>query len=173
MVGAAIMVTVAVFVQPLLLVYVITLVPVETPITTPERLTTSFTVATAGVADAHVKEGAGVPLPVNVVVDPTQVVADTGETSGLTTQVIFRVTLQPPLFLYVITLVPVATPVTKPVLLIVATAVLDDVQGVVASAVPEPVNCLVPLRQTVGVPVIVGKATMVTVDVALHPLLLV
>ena len=50
------------------------------------------------------------------------------------------VTVQPELFLKVITLDPVETPFTKPVLLTVATAVFDDVHGVVAFGVPVPVN---------------------------------
>ena len=40
--------------------------PAATPVTTPALLT----VATAGVADIHGLDAAGVPDPVNVVVDP-------------------------------------------------------------------------------------------------------
>ena len=46
----------------------ITLVPAATPVTTPVLLT----VATAGVAEIHGLTAAGVPEPVNVVVDPLQ-----------------------------------------------------------------------------------------------------
>ncbi|WP_291276167.1 hypothetical protein [Flavobacterium sp.] len=45
----------------------ITLVPAETPVTTPVELT----VATAGVADDHGMVASGVPEPVRVVVKPT------------------------------------------------------------------------------------------------------
>ena len=56
--------------QPLLFVYVITLVPAETPVTTPELLT----VATLGVADTQGLVAFGVAEPVNVVVEPTQTI---------------------------------------------------------------------------------------------------
>jgi hypothetical protein len=46
------------------------LVPGFTPVTTPVLLT----VATVVVADTHGVEAAGVPEPVNVVVDPSQTV---------------------------------------------------------------------------------------------------
>jgi hypothetical protein len=45
---------------------VITLVPAETPVTTPEL----FIVATPGVADAHGVVASGVAEPVSVVVNP-------------------------------------------------------------------------------------------------------
>ena len=44
------------------------LVPAEIPVTDPEL----FTVAIPGDADTHALEAAGVPEPVNCVVDPTQ-----------------------------------------------------------------------------------------------------
>ena len=69
-VGRALAVIVAVFVQPLLLVYVITLLPAETPVTSPLALT----VATAVVADIHALEPAAVAEPVNWAVEPTQTV---------------------------------------------------------------------------------------------------
>ena len=47
-----------------------TLVPADTPVTNPVELT----VATAGVADTHGLTAAGVPEPVNCVVNPTQTV---------------------------------------------------------------------------------------------------
>ena len=68
---------------------------------------------------------------------------------------------------------PADTPVTTPVLLIVATAVLLDTHGVVAAAVPEPVNVVVLLAQTVAVPVIVGSPLTITFTVAVQPLLFV
>jgi hypothetical protein len=66
-VGCANTVTVTVLVHPLLFVYVITLVPALTPVTTPVLLI----VATEVVADIHGLTAAGVPDPVNVVVDPS------------------------------------------------------------------------------------------------------
>jgi hypothetical protein len=68
MVGCALTVIVTVLEHPLLLVYVIVVVPGFTPVTTPAL----FTVATAGVADVHGLTAAGVPDPVNVIVAPSQ-----------------------------------------------------------------------------------------------------
>jgi len=74
----------------------------------------------------------------------------------------------------VIVVDPADTPVTTPELLIVATDVADETQGLTALGVPEPVNVVVlPPEHTVGVPEIVGKPFTVTVAVAIHPLLLV
>jgi hypothetical protein len=73
----------------------------------------------------------------------------------------------------VITVVPGLTPVTTPVLLTVATPVLDDVHGLTAAGVPDPVNVIVDPSQTVVGPVIVGSAFTVTVAVLVHPLLFV
>ena len=67
--------------------------------------------------------------------------------------------------------VPAATPVTVPVVLTVATAVFEDVQGFVVAGVPLPVNCVVNPEHAAKSPVIDGKAFMVTVAVALPPLL--
>jgi len=78
------------------------------------------------------------------------------------------------LFVYVIVVVPLATPVTRPVLLTVATDVLDDTHGLLAAGVPLPVNCDVPpLAQVFNVPVMVGRAFTVKVAVCWHPLSLV
>ena len=56
--------------------------------------------------------------------------------------------------------------VTAPVLDIVTTLVLDDVHGVVGSAVPEPVNVTeLPPTQALNVPLIVGNALTVNVAV--------
>ena len=68
--------------------------------------------------------------------------------------------LHPLLSLYVIMLVPAATPVTVPVVLaplMVATVVEPEVQGLEAAAVPEPVNEVVPVPQTDKVPEMVGN----------------
>jgi hypothetical protein len=149
-------------------VYVIALVPPETPVTTPEL----FTVATLGVADTQGLVTFGVAEPVNVLEKPTQtfgvpVIVGKGFT------VIVRVTVQPLLLVYVIILVPAETPVTTPELLTVATLGVADTQGFVAFGVAEPVKLVVKPTQTVGLPVIVGKGFTVIVCVILHPLLLV
>jgi hypothetical protein len=67
MVGSALIVTVCVVEQPLLLVYVIIEVPAATPVTTPPE-----TVATEGEAEVQGFDEAAVPEPVNVVVAPIQ-----------------------------------------------------------------------------------------------------
>ena len=71
------------------------------------------------------------------------------------------------------TLVPAATPVTRPVALTVATPGVAETQGVVTAAVADPVSCVVAPTQTVSVPVIVGRALTVTIAVLVHPALLV
>jgi hypothetical protein len=167
-VGLAFTVTVAVTAQPVLFVYVIILVPAATPVTTPAL----FTVATAGVPDTQGFVAAGVPDPVSGVVEPTQTVS-VPVIVGAAFTVTVAVALQPLLLVYVIILVPVATPVTTPVLLTVATAGVPETQGLVAAAVPEPVNVVVEPIQVVKVPVIVGFAVTVTVAVILQPLLFV
>ena len=63
-------------------------------------------------------------------------------------------------------MLPTDTPVTKPVELTVALAGVDEVHGLLAFAVPDPVNCVVEPTHTVNVPVIVGKAFIVTVNVS-------
>ena len=115
---------------------------------------------------------AAVPDPVNCVVVPIH--ADKVPViTGNELTVMFAVTVQPLLFVYVIVDVPDETPVTKPVLLTVATAVFEDTHGVTAAAVAEAVNCVVPFTHAVNVPVIVGKALIVTVAVVIQPLLFV
>ena len=71
------------------------------------------------------------------------------------------------------TALPAATPVTTPALVTVATAVFDEVQGVTAAGVPEPVKLIVDPIQTAVGPVIVGFALTVIVVVFWQPLLLV
>ena len=68
-----------------------------------------------------------------------------------------------------IVVVPADTPVTTPVLETVATPVLDDAQGVVASGVAEPVSVELWPTQATNVPVIVGKAFTVNVAVCVQP----
>ena len=72
-----------------------------------------------------------------------------------------------------ITLVPAATAVTKPVLLTVAIPVEAEIHGFDEAAVPDPVNCVFDPAQTLRVPLMVGKAFTVTVAVMLQPLLFV
>ena len=67
-VGNAFTVTVAVIWQPFELVYVIMVVPSLIPVTNPEL----FIVANNGLDEAHGLVVAGVALPVNCVVNPTQ-----------------------------------------------------------------------------------------------------
>ena len=52
--------------------------------------------------------------------------------------------------------VPSATPVTTPALVTVATPVLEDVHGLTAAGVPDPVNVIVEPSQTAVGPPIVG-----------------
>ena len=72
-----------------------------------------------------------------------------------------------------IVVVPGLTPVTTPALFTVATAVLEEVQGVVAAGVPDPVRVMVAPSQTAAGPVMAGRAVTVIVLVAEQPLLLV
>jgi hypothetical protein len=51
--------------------------------------------------------------------------------------------------------------------------VFDDVHGLIAAAVPDPVNVIVAPSQTAVGPMIVGNAFTVMVTVLVHPLLLV
>ena len=64
-------------------------------------------------------------------------------------------------------------PVTTPVLLTVATPVLDEVHGVVAAGVPEPVSVIVAPSHTAVGPPMVGCAFTVMVTVFEQPLLFV
>ena len=68
--------------------------------------------------------------------------------------------------------VPALTPVTTPVLETVAIAVFDDVQGVVAWAVAEPVKVEVLPIQAFNVPLIVGKGFTVKLAVVIQSLVL-
>ncbi len=145
-----------------------TVVPGLTPVTTPAL----FTVATPVFDEVHGLAAAGVPDPVNVIVEPSQTAVGPVMV-GLGFTVTVAVLLQPLLLVYVMTVVPAATPVTTPVLLTVATPVLEDVHGFAAAGVPDPVNVVVDPTQTVSVPVTVGCALTVIVTVLLHPLLFV
>jgi hypothetical protein len=116
-------------------VYVIMLVPAETPVTNP---VVEFTVATAGVADVQAT-AAGVPDPLSKVVEPTQT-DNVPVMVGSILTVTVAVLMQPKLFVYVIVLEPEARPETSPVELIVATVVFEDTHGSIAAAAPDPVN---------------------------------
>ncbi len=69
--------------------------------------------------------------------------------------------------------VPALLPVTTPVLLTEAIPGADDVHGLTAAGVPDPVNVVTPSSHIVKLPVIVGSALTVIVTVLEHPLLLV
>ena len=64
--------------------------------------------------------------------------------------------------------VPALTPVTTPELFTVAIAVLDEVHGVVACAVADPVSVVVLPTQTLIVPVMVGKGFTVKLAVCIQ-----
>ena len=83
-------------------------------------------------------------------------------TTGSEFTVTKEVMLHPLLLVYVITLVPAETAVTRPDIFTVATPGLADTQGETGSAVPDPVNWVVDPMHTSRVPVMVGKAFTVT-----------
>jgi hypothetical protein len=147
---------------------VITLVPGLTPVTTPALVT----VATPVLEEVQGLTAAGVPDPVNVIVEPSQTVVGP-LIVGCALTVIVTVLLHPLLLVYVMVVVPGPCPVTTPALLTVATPVFDDVHGLTAAGVPDPVNVMVALSQTAVGPLIVGCALTVIVTVLEHPLLLV
>ena len=66
-------------------------------------------------------------------------------------------------------MLPKVIAVTNPVEDIVAIEVLEDVHGVVAFAVTDPVNCEVPPTQEDKIPAIVGIGFTVKVAVIIHP----
>ena|SRR5579872_3664570 len=115
--------------------------------------------------DADVQYPPGTPS-VRVVVVPMQTVETPAMGIGELVTVTVIVALHPVVAVYVITLVPMATPVIIPVdEPIVATA------GVPLAHVPPGVDTSVivaPTHNAVG-PVIVGKAFTLTVLVAAHP----
>lgn len=138
------------------------------PVTTPALLT----VATAVFEEVQGLTAAGVPEPVRVVVAPLHTVrVPVMAGSGLTVMV--TAASQPLLLVYVIVAVPAATPVTTPALFTVATAVFDEVQGLTAAGVPEPVSVVLAFTQTVSPPVMVGRALTVTFTDREHPKVLV
>jgi hypothetical protein len=67
-------------------------------------------------------------------------------------------------------LVPVATPVTLPVVLVpltVATVVVPEVHGFVVAAVPDPVRVVLPVPQIANVPEMEGNEFITTLAVLL------
>ncbi len=167
-VGNAFTVNVAVTIQPLLLVYVIVVVPADTAVTNP----VDETVATDVFDETHGFVVAGDADPVNCDVAFTQ--ADNVPVIvGNAFTVNVAVTIQPLLLVYVIVVVPADTAVTNPVDETVATDVFDETHGLVVAGDADPVNCDVPFTQADNVPVIVGNAFTVNVVVTIHPLLFV
>jgi hypothetical protein len=92
-----------------------------------------------------------------------------GATVGKALIVTVAVLVHPLLSLYVIVAEPAATPVTNPDDDTVAIEVFEEVHGLEAAGVPEPVSCVVALTHALKVPLIVGEAFTVTVAFALHP----
>jgi hypothetical protein len=157
MVDNAVMITVLEIEQPREFVYVIVEVPDETPVIKPAE----DIVATAIFELIHGFKAAAVLEPVNDVVAPTQA-ESVPVIVGEALIVILEVVKHPFEFVYEIVDVPAVTPVTTPLGDTVATAVLDEVQGLVIAAVPEPVNVVVAPVQAESVPAIVGLAFIVT-----------
>ena len=86
--------------------------------------------------------------------------------------VISLVAVHPFISVYVIVTDPAATPVTNPELSTVATAVFDDVQGLVVAGVPLPLRFNVePTHIELVFGVIVGKGFTVNKTELSHPLL--
>jgi hypothetical protein len=66
--------------------------------------------------------------------------------------------------------VPAETPVTSPDTLTVATAVLEEVQGLVEADIPDPDSVVIEPAQTDKVPLMVGNEfTVISLDVFEHP----
>ena len=104
------------------------------------------------------------PVAVNVTVVPEHTSESSADTAtvGFANTVNVSVLLQPLLSKYVIVVVPAATPVTTPLLVIVATEASLDAHGVVLLAVPEPASVKVVPTQTSAMLLIVGIGFTVT-----------
>ena len=113
----------------------INVVPDPTVVITPAL----SIVATVASLDTHGVVADGVPDPIKVTELPRHTEPGPLIVGTLLT-VITCVVVQPLLFVYVISVVPLATPVTIPPLSIVAIPGLLDTHGVVADGVPDPVN---------------------------------
>jgi len=159
-------VVLALFVQPLALVtvYLMVTVPTTTPLTTPAVVT---------VAMAGVKLLQTPPLValVKLVVLPTQtdfVPPIAAGAEGRATNITVAVFVLPPQILKVITLFPAATPVTRPVVLTVATDVVAETHGLLVAAVPDPVNWVVDPAHKVSVSVSKRKPKRSTVSILIN-----
>lgn len=139
------------------------LVPAETPVTNPVL----ETVATPVFDDVQGLVALGVPTADSCVVEPTQALK-VPLIEGFATTFNVMVFEHPFELVYVMVVEPTVTPVTTPVEEIVATAVFELVQGVVAAGVPEPVKEVVPPTHT-SVPVTVGKGFTVIISWSLQP----
>jgi len=111
---------------------------------------------------AHVYVVPPVAVKVTVVPEHTSESSADTATVGFANTVNVSVLLQPLLSKYVIVVVPAATPVTTPLLVIVATDALLDAHGVVLLAVPEPASVNVVPTQTSARLLIVGIGFTVT-----------
>lgn len=146
--GTALTVTVAVVVQPALVVYVMIEVPAPMPVTIPDE---APTVATAVVPLTHVPPGDAL---LSVVVDPAQTdsVPVIAGGAGLTVTTVVRT--HPGVLVYEIVAVPAATPVSMPVV-----SPMVAMPGAAEAHVPPVVgseSVLVPPTQTTVVPVMGG-----------------
>jgi hypothetical protein len=141
-----------------------TVVPADTPVTTPVPLTA---VATLVVPLVHVPP---VVASVNVIVEPAQKAADAGMVDGVVLTVTIAVAVQPVPNEYVIMAVPETTPVTIPLLVpTVATDVVPLVQFPLV--VPSVKVIVVPEQKAAAPDIAVGKPFTVMTFVALHPVL--
>jgi hypothetical protein len=143
-------------------------VPAATGVTVPVVVVVLI-VAVPVLEDDQALLVAAVPDPVNAVVDPTHTVAVPLIVGRAFTVTVVAVDEQPLLSVYVIFVVPAATGVTVPVVvvvLIVAVPVLEDDQALLVAAVPDPVNAVVDPIHTVDVPLIVGNAFIVALPIA-------
>lgn len=131
-----------------------------------------FIVATPVLDDNHGVTAAAVGDPVKVVVCPGHT-DKVPEIVGRGFTVKVAVTRQLLVLVYVMVVVPAATAVTSPVLLIVATPELDDTHGLTAAAVADPVSWDVKPIHAFNVPEVVGKGFTVKVAVILQLLLFV
>ena len=111
------------------------LVPAVNPVTSPVALT----VATDGFEETHGLVTLAALDPVNWVVAPAQRVS-VPVMKGIGYIVTVEVAIHPALFLKVIIVVPVEIAVNIPVLLIVATAGVEEIHGLEVAAVHDPVS---------------------------------
>lgn len=157
-----------VFTQPLTSVYVMMLVPVVNPLTTPVLLM----VATVVLEEVQGVVTEGVPDPVKVKEAPTQTPVPPVILCRAFTWMLM-VLRQPLLSVYVMVVLPADKPVTTPVLLMVATVVLEEVHGLTVAGVPEPLKVMLLPAQSEAGPVMVGVGSMVMVTVFTQPALVV